>query len=165
MSDSVRPYKWQPTSLPHPWLLQARILEWVAISFSRGSSRPRDQTWVSHIAGRCFTVWATKKALDVCILVHFNSLIHRMLMFYLTVYFFTRSTLPWFKSLLIRKDPDARQEEKGWQRMRWLDGITNSVDMTFNKLQDMVKDRETYHGVTKNWTRLSHWTARTLFHA
>ena len=35
-------------------ILQARILEWVAISFSRGSSQPRDQTWVSCIAGRCF---------------------------------------------------------------------------------------------------------------
>ena len=37
-------------------ILQARILEWVAISFSRGSSRPRDQTQVSLIAGRCFTL-------------------------------------------------------------------------------------------------------------
>ena len=36
-------------------ILQTRILEWIAISFSRGSSRPRDWTWVSHIAGRCFT--------------------------------------------------------------------------------------------------------------
>ena len=43
-------------------LLQARILEWVAISFSRGSSRPRDPTWVSHIAGRFFTVRATREA-------------------------------------------------------------------------------------------------------
>ena len=41
---------------------QARILEWVAISFSRGSSRPRDQTWVSCIAGRVFIVWATREA-------------------------------------------------------------------------------------------------------
>ena len=40
-------------------ILQARILEWVAISFSRGSSRPRDWSWVSHIAGRCFNLWAT----------------------------------------------------------------------------------------------------------
>ena len=40
-------------------ILQARILEWVAIPFSRGSSQPRDQTQVSHIAGRFFTVWAT----------------------------------------------------------------------------------------------------------
>ena len=40
-------------------ILQARILEWVAISFSRGSSQPRDRTQVFHIAGRCFTLWAT----------------------------------------------------------------------------------------------------------
>ena len=39
-------------------ILQARILEWVAISFSRGSSQPRDWTWVSYISGRFFTVWA-----------------------------------------------------------------------------------------------------------
>ena len=42
--------------------LQARILEWVAIPFSRGSSQPRDQTQVSHIAGRFFTIWATREA-------------------------------------------------------------------------------------------------------
>ena len=41
---------------------QARVLEWVAISFSRGSSKPRDQTRVSHIAGRCFTIWATRES-------------------------------------------------------------------------------------------------------
>ena len=40
---------------------QARILEWVAISFSRRSSWPRDWTQVSHIVGRCFTVWATRE--------------------------------------------------------------------------------------------------------
>ena len=43
-------------------IFQARILEWVASSFSRGSSRSRDQTQVSHIAGRCFTTWATREA-------------------------------------------------------------------------------------------------------
>jgi len=42
-------------------LLQARKLEWVAILFSRGSSQPRDQTWVSCIAGKFFTVWATSE--------------------------------------------------------------------------------------------------------
>ena len=45
------------------WILQARILEWVAIPFSRGSSWPRDRTGVSHIAGRFFTVWATRQCL------------------------------------------------------------------------------------------------------
>ena len=42
--------------------LQARILEWVAIHFSKGSSRSRDRTQVSCVAGRCFTVWATREA-------------------------------------------------------------------------------------------------------
>ena len=44
---------------------QARILEWVAISFSTGSSQPRNPTWVSCIAGRCFTIWDTMEALMI----------------------------------------------------------------------------------------------------
>ena len=44
-------------------ILQARILEWVSISFSRKSSQARDRTWVSSIAGAFFTAWATRKAL------------------------------------------------------------------------------------------------------
>ena len=44
------------------WVLQARILAWVAFPFSRGSSQPRDRTQVSCIAGRCFTSWATREA-------------------------------------------------------------------------------------------------------
>ena len=42
-------------------IIQARIREWAAISFSRGSSQPRDQTWVSCIADRSFIVWATRE--------------------------------------------------------------------------------------------------------
>ena len=52
MSDSLWPHG----------TLQARILEWVAVPFSRGSSQPRDRTQVSRIAGRFFTSWATKEA-------------------------------------------------------------------------------------------------------
>ena len=53
----------QPTKLLPPWeILQARILEWVAISFSRGSSRPRDRTLVSRIGGKRFNRWATREA-------------------------------------------------------------------------------------------------------
>ena len=49
-------------------ILQARILEWVAIPFSRGSSRPWDQTWFSHMAGRFFAIWVTREALPETIL-------------------------------------------------------------------------------------------------
>ena len=51
-----------PMGSPVHEILQARILEWVAISFSRGSSRPRDPTWVSCIASRFFTISATGKS-------------------------------------------------------------------------------------------------------
>ena len=51
-----------PTDYTVHEILQARILEWVAFPFSRGSSQPRDQTQVSHIAGGFFTSWATTEA-------------------------------------------------------------------------------------------------------
>ena len=54
-------YNSLPTSSVHG-ILQARILEWVAIFFSRGSSWPKDWTWVSCISGGFFTLWATRKA-------------------------------------------------------------------------------------------------------
>ena len=51
------------------WIHQARIQEWIAIPFSRGSSQPRDRTQVSRIAGGFFTVWATGKPKDEYVLV------------------------------------------------------------------------------------------------
>ena len=61
MSNSLDPMDCSlPVSSIHR-IFQARVLEWVAISFSRGSSRSRDRTRVSLIAGRCFTFWATRE--------------------------------------------------------------------------------------------------------
>ena len=62
MSDSCDPMDCSPPASYVHGILQARILEWVTISFSRGSSWPRDWTWISCITDRFFTDWVTREA-------------------------------------------------------------------------------------------------------
>ena len=166
-------------------ILQARILAWVAIPFSRGSCQPRDQTQVSCIAGGFFTVWATAMVLPVdtygCKSWTLKKADHqrtdalelrcwiRLLRVPWTARRSNQSILKeinpeysleglrlklklWYFDYLIQRADSLEKtlmlgkiegrRRRGWQRIRRLDGITDSIHMNLSKFWYMVKDRE-----------------------
>ena len=123
-------------------IFQARVLEWVAISFSRGSSWPRDRTWVSHIIGRHFTIWVTREVLSLEINVFLEP--QNVILFGNRVFVNVIKSRIHMKPYIIRVSPKSNEnvlirDRKGHMEKQ---GESHVNPHMMTKAKDWVKDQE-----------------------
>ena len=144
-------------------ILQARILESVAISFSRGSSWPRDQTGVSCIAGRFFTTLTTREALESTLKDEFHQIVRVMEILRVGCHPFSQSKGFYLAPVFTVMDVSLNKNPLHFNQRSWRKGLKNywfrniHVSWTFLRMQlDLVM-----WSVVQNWSsldsQLTHW--------